>query len=83
MKHLSEASRALKELRNLRPVVTYRILPSHAAKGDQPVYLAFSDAGSGSSSYGQTVYVSSIYFPLSRIYHDIDWHSSKQELVSF
>ena len=81
--HLSEANRALQELRNLKAVVTYRIPPSYEAKGDQSVYLAFSDARSGSSSYGQTGYVSGIFFPSSRIYHVIDWHSSKQKRVSF
>ena len=54
VKNLYEANRALQELGNLKPVVTYRIPPSYEAKGIQPVYLAFSNTSSGSSSYGQT-----------------------------
>lgn len=51
---------------------------------EDPSYLAYSDASQGSSSYGQTGYISGLYLSGGRnIFHVLDWHSSKQSRVVF
>lgn len=52
---------------------------------DDWTYLAFSDAKTGRSSYGQTDYLSETKLPCRgrSVYHAIDWHTGKQNRVSF
>ena len=82
VKHLAEANAALHQLRKLKPVMHYRA-PSNP--NWKAYYLAFSDAATGLSPYGQTSYLSGLYFPNGEesIYHLVDWNSSKQGRVSY
>ncbi len=78
---IRELNSALKEVQNLQPCLLY-LAPSPEFKAR---YLAFSDASQGKYSYGQTGYVSGLLFQTksSLLYHVLDWHSSKQNRISF
>lgn len=78
---LVTANKVLQELKSLSPTFKY---PAPVDVGNS-VYLAFSDASTGKSSYGQTGYLSGMYLPAGgkSVYHVIDWHSGKQTRVSF
>lgn len=79
--HIVTANKVLQELKALSPSATL-LRPSSLT---DPSYLALSDASQGSSSYGQTGYISGLYLPAggSHVFHVLDWHSSKQSRVAF
>jgi len=74
----------LREVRCLKPVLRY-ISPSINAEAK---YLAFSDGAQGKGSYGQSGYISGIFFQTPTLsadllYHITDWYSGKQSRISF
>lgn len=75
--NLVVANQILSELKTLAPILTFKSPNSL----EQPCFLAFSDASQGSSSYGQTGYVSGIFLPAggANIFHTPDWLSCKQK----
>jgi len=81
---LKEANTVLQEVRALKPLIEYKSpTASYEAK-----YLAFSDGAQGKGSYGQSGYVSGIFFQsqvsnAALLYHVTDWYSGKQSRVSF
>ena len=81
VKHLTTANKAFQEIKDLSTKVTF-LSPSTLS---DPTYLAFSDASVGKSAYGQTGYISGIYFPDGnrRLFHAIDWLSCKQQRICF
>ena len=81
VEHLLTANKMLANIKDLDPTLTYRTITANS----DPCYLAFSDASHGSSSYGQTGYVSGIFLPAGGggSYHVLDWLSAKQPRVSF
>lgn len=82
VKHISEANQMLFALKKLNPTITYKAPGNTEEIIGNTTILTFSDASQGTTTYGQTGYVSGILFP-NNIYHVIDWHSSKQNRVSF
>ena len=79
---LITANKLLLEINKLEANITFRP-PNNL--GVTPSYLAFSDASHGSTPFGQTGYVSSMYLPAGSggLYHVIDWLSCKQTCVVF
>ena len=73
----------LHEIKSLSPVLHFPALSE--AYFDDCVFLAFSDASQGKTSYGQTGYIGGIYVqaPQASHFYAIDWQSSKQARVSF
>ena len=82
VKHISEANQMRFALKKLKPTLTYKSPRYTEETLKNSSILTFSDASQGSTTYGQTGYVSGILFP-GNIYHIVDWHSSKQNRVSF
>ena len=68
---LINGSKVLNQLRGLTPQLKY-CAPPMLEK--DPSYLCFSDASHGSTSYGQTGYLSGIYLPAggAGVYHVLD-----------
>jgi len=79
--NLVTANKVLREVKALIPSIIFRA----TTRQTDPSYLCFSDASTGSSSYGQTGYISGIYLPAGgeSVYHALDWVSCKQSRVSF
>ena len=79
--NLVVANQLLSELKTLAPTLTFKSPKSL----EQPCYLAFSDASQGTSSYGQTGYISGIFLPAggASVFHTLDWLSCKQKRVAF
>ena len=79
---LINSSKVLNEVRGLTPQLKYWAPPMI---DKDPSYLCFSDASHGSTSYGQTGYLSGVYLPAggAGVYHVLDWHSCKQSGVAF
>jgi len=87
VEHIHQANRSLRELRNLRPVVTFRrpIGPILSVE-----VVTFSDAAFNISPghlYGQTGFVSGIRLRSTKgdasTFHMIDWGSNKQRWVRY
>ena len=74
-------SQLLAEIKALSPVLLFRTRSSLANSS----YLAFSDASQGSSSCGQTGYVSGLYLPAggAEISQALEWISYKQKRGAF
>ena len=83
VKHLWQANAALFQLKRLEPSLLYK--RPFRSFGDDSYLLTYSEASTGSSSYGQTGFLSGLLLPAggSAIFHCIDWHSSKQSRISF
>ena len=79
--NLVVANQLLSELKTLAPTLTFKSPKSL----EIPCYLAFSDSSQGTSSYGQTGYISGIFLPAGgeNIFHTLDWLSCKQKRVAF
>ena len=82
--HLSQANAALFQIKRLEPTLLYRA-PSRPGFSKKAYLLSFSDASTGTGSYGQTGFVAGLLLPAGGIapFHCLDWHSSKQSRVSF
>ena len=87
VKHFQQANTALYLLKRIPCALQYR-LPLSTLKSDDmedlsPLSLA--GASTGRSSYGQGGFVTGLTMRRnnSRVYHVLDWHSSKQARVSF
>jgi len=87
VEHIHQANRSLRELRNLRPVVTFRrpIAPISSVE-----VVTFSDAAFNISPghlYGQTGFGSGIRLRSTKgdpsTFHMIDWGSNKQRWVRY
>lgn len=77
------ANKVLQEIKCLTPSMKFQA--PKTLDDVNPSYLSFSDASHGSTSYGQTGYLSGIYLPAGGefIYHLLDWLSCKQTRVAF
>ncbi len=77
---LKTANKAFREVRQLSPKILYRAVPVSSPTR----YITFSDASQWKQFYGQTGYISGILIqtPTERVFHVIDWHSSKQSRIS-
>ena len=72
------------QLKRLDPSLIYKA-PSQPGLPGLTHLLTFSDASTGTSSYGQTGFLTGIFLPTggSSCYHCVAWHSSKQACISF
>lgn len=80
MSHLVTANKVLAELKSQLPKAVF-LQPSELK---DPRYLAFPDASLGSTSYGQTGYISGLNLPVGDIlFRALDCTSPKQARVTF
>ena len=79
--NLITANQVLTELRYLSHILISR---SPTAL-ETPVYLSFTDASQGSGSYSRTGYVSGRFLSAGweRVYHVLDWVSTRWKRVAF
>ena len=72
----------LHEIKRLNATIFYKSPTLGIEAFRNSSLLTFSDASQGKSSYGQTGYVSGLLLP-DNSYQITDWHSSKQNHISF